>query len=201
MKRSRLVFTLLIVLVAGLLLVGCAAKQQEAERIAQEEEAARQAAQARADSIAQVEKARADSLAAVEAEEQRRLEAERQEAARKAAEETAAKDALQIVYFAFDQSGLTTDSRNTLQENAELLRRYPGWQVLVEGHCDERGSTEYNLALGERRAATVRQYYVDYGIEADRIRMTSYGEERPAVEGHNEKAWSQNRRAVTVVQE
>lgn len=77
--------------------------------------------------------------------------------------------------------------------------KYPKWQVTVEGHCDERGSTEYNLALGERRAATVKQYYQDFGIDPKQIKIISYGEERPAVQGHSEKAWAKNRRAVTLV--
>lgn len=200
MMRTRTLWILLVVLVAGALLAGCAAKQQETEQAPVDSTAMKMAEQARADSIAQArEQARQDSIAAAQAEEQRRLEAERLEAQRKAAEEKAAKESIQTIYFDFDKSALTEAARTTLQQNAELIRKYPDWKVVVEGHTDERGSTEYNLALGERRAASVKDYYVNYGIAADRIEVVSYGEERPAVEGHNEKAWSQNRRAVTVV--
>ena len=199
MIRTRTLWILLVVLVAGALLAGCAAKQQETEQAAVDSTAIKMAEQARADSLAKVrEEARQDSIAKVEAE-QRRLEAERMEAQRKAAEEKAAKESVQTVYFDFDKSALSEAARTTLQQNAELIRKYPDWKVVVEGHTDERGSTEYNLALGERRASSVKDYYVNYGIAPDRIEIVSYGEERPAVEGHNEKAWSQNRRAVTVI--
>ncbi|MCB2200246.1 peptidoglycan-associated lipoprotein Pal [bacterium] len=203
MKRTRVLLTLMIVVLTGVLLAGCASQQQQTPDVPEVDSTAIMAEQARADSIAAVEAAReqaiADSIEAVQQAERRRMEAERLEAQRKAAEEAAAKESLQVIYFSLDKSALTDDARNALQNNAELMRKYGDWTVVVEGHCDERGATEYNLALGERRAASVKQYYVEYGIAADRIAMISYGEERPAVEGHNEKAWSQNRRAVTAV--
>lgn len=98
------------------------------------------------------------------------------------------------IYFDFDRSELKPEARETLQRKAEVLRTYPEIRIRIEGHCDERGTVEYNLALGERRAEAARQYLIDLGIDPDRITTVSYGEERPAAEGSNEAAWSLNRR-------
>jgi peptidoglycan-associated lipoprotein len=98
------------------------------------------------------------------------------------------------IYFDFDQSDLRSEAREVLSRKAEILREYPDIRVRIEGHCDERGTVEYNLALGERRAEAARAYLIDLGIDPDRLTTVSYGEERPAVEGQNEAAWSQNRR-------
>lgn len=98
------------------------------------------------------------------------------------------------IYFDFDRSELKPLSRETLAEKADVLRAYPEVRVLIEGHADERGTVEYNLALGERRARAAQEYLVDLGIDPARLSTVSYGEERPLVDGHNEAAWSQNRR-------
>jgi len=103
------------------------------------------------------------------------------------------------VFFAFDRSDITPEARRTLERQAEWLKRYPNVTVTIEGHCDERGTREYNLALGERRATAAKNVLVALGIPANRITTISYGKERPAVVGSNESAWAQNRRAVTVV--
>ena len=103
------------------------------------------------------------------------------------------------VFFAFDKSELTTASRTTLEKQAFWLRKYPQATVTVEGHADERGTREYNLALGERRAAAARDYLVSLGVDPSRIATISYGKERPDVLGSNEEAWAKNRRAVTVI--
>jgi peptidoglycan-associated lipoprotein len=103
------------------------------------------------------------------------------------------------VFFNYDRSDLTPDARRTLERQAAWLKQYGSAAVTLEGHCDERGTREYNLALGERRANAARDYLVSLGIPAARIRTISYGKERPAVLGSNEAAYSQNRRAVTVV--
>lgn len=103
------------------------------------------------------------------------------------------------VFFGFDKYDLSAESRATLDRQAAWLRQYPSVTVTVEGHADERGTREYNLALGERRATAVKNYLVALGIDAARINTISYGKERPAVLGSNEAAWSQNRRGVTVV--
>ncbi|HEY9569235.1 MAG TPA: peptidoglycan-associated lipoprotein Pal [Thalassobaculum sp.] len=103
------------------------------------------------------------------------------------------------VFFAFDQSDLSTEARTTLEKQGFWLRKYPQATVTIEGHADERGTREYNLALGERRAAAARDYLVSLGIDPSRVATISYGKERPAVLGSNEEAYAQNRRAVTVI--
>jgi len=102
---------------------------------------------------------------------------------------------LQTVYFAFDQYDLSDETRSTLQSNANVLQKNRDFNVVIEGHCDERGTIEYNLALGEKRARAVRDYLVSLGLSPSRLRIVSYGEERPAASGHNEAAWAKNRRA------
>ncbi|AKJ65107.1 peptidoglycan-associated lipoprotein Pal [Kiritimatiella glycovorans] len=103
------------------------------------------------------------------------------------------------VHFAYDSSAVRASERATIEEAAEHLRNHSEHALIVEGHCDERGSREYNLALGERRALAVRDYLVNLGIEPARIQTKSYGEEKPAAMGHNEQAWSKNRRAELVL--
>ena len=103
------------------------------------------------------------------------------------------------VFFDFDKSVIKAEGQTTLQRQAEWLKRYPNFAITIEGHCDERGTREYNLALGERRATAVRNALVALGIPAARIKTISYGKERPAVLGSNEAAWAQNRRGVTVL--
>lgn len=102
------------------------------------------------------------------------------------------------VFFAFDSSELSSDARNTVERLAAWMERNPDVSLTIEGHADERGTREYNLALGERRANSVRQYLVALGIAPTRLGTISYGKERPAVLGSNEAAWAQNRRAVFV---
>ena len=106
---------------------------------------------------------------------------------------------LRPVFFEFDSSEITTLARSVLDANADLLRRVPGWAVTIEGHCDERGTAEYNLALGERRAVAARAYLVSLGIDGERLRTVSYGKEFPFDPGHDETAWSRNRRAHFVI--
>jgi peptidoglycan-associated lipoprotein len=104
------------------------------------------------------------------------------------------------VFFELNKSELSQEARQTLDRQAAWLKRYPTVHVIVEGHCDERGTREYNMALGARRANTAKSYLVALGIDAGRLGTVSYGAERPAVLGTGEAVWSQNRRAVTVVQ-
>jgi peptidoglycan-associated lipoprotein len=103
------------------------------------------------------------------------------------------------VFFDFDKSDVKPEGRTTLQRQADWLKKYPNVTVTVEGHCDERGTREYNLALGERRASAVKKMLVALGVAANRVSTISYGKERPAVVGSNEAAWAQNRRGVTVI--
>ncbi|HRR55382.1 MAG TPA: peptidoglycan-associated lipoprotein Pal, partial [Acidobacteriota bacterium] len=104
------------------------------------------------------------------------------------------------VFFAYDSSELTDEAKAILEENSRWFRRYPNARIIIEGHCDERGTEEYNLALGDRRARAARDYLVQLGISPDRIETISYGEERPFALGHDESAWRLNRRAHFVVQ-
>jgi peptidoglycan-associated lipoprotein len=105
---------------------------------------------------------------------------------------------LRDVFFAFDQYDLDTQARTTLADNNRSLRDSNA-HILIEGHCDERGTTQYNLALGEKRAQTAKGYLVSLGVDPGRVDIVSYGKERPFVMGHDESAWSQNRRAHFVV--
>jgi peptidoglycan-associated lipoprotein len=104
---------------------------------------------------------------------------------------------LQVVFFDLDQSTLRNDARDTLKKNYEALQSHADWEVLVEGHCDERGTTEYNLGLGQRRAAAIREYYMSLGVSGTRIATISFGKEQPICTEHTEDCWSKNRRGVT----
>lgn len=101
---------------------------------------------------------------------------------------------LQTVYFDYDSNALRPDAMATLRDNAEKIKQVPGVVIQLAGHCDERGTQEYNLALGERRALAVRQYLIQLGVSGDRLITISYGKEFPAVLGSNEAAWARNRR-------
>lgn len=106
---------------------------------------------------------------------------------------------LKPVFFDLDSSEVNAASQQVLQENADVMRRNARWQITIEGHCDERGTAEYNLALGERRALAARTYLLSLGIPAERVRTVSYGKEFPFDQGHDESAWSKNRRAHFVI--
>ena len=106
---------------------------------------------------------------------------------------------LKPAFFEYDSSELTSDAQRALNENAGVLKQYPAWTVTIEGHCDERGTAEYNLALGERRAVAARAYLVSLGVSADRLRTVSYGKEFPFDPGHDETAYTKNRRAHFVI--
>jgi peptidoglycan-associated lipoprotein len=106
---------------------------------------------------------------------------------------------LKPVLFALDSADLDDAGRAIATANAEILKKYPTWVVTVEGHCDERGTAEYNLALGERRASAVKTYLTSLGISPERVRTVSYGKEFPFNPGHNEDAWAQNRRGHFVI--
>ena len=106
---------------------------------------------------------------------------------------------LKPVFFGLDASEVDAAGQKVLEANADVLKRYPSWQISIEGHCDERGTAEYNLALGERRALAARNYLVSLGVTADRVKTVSYGKEFPFDPGHTESAWAKNRRAHFVV--
>ena len=106
---------------------------------------------------------------------------------------------LKDIHFDFDKYDIRSGDAGTLKENAALLMNYPKVKIQVEGHCDERGTDEYNLALGERRANAAKKYLLSLGISTDRISSISYGEEKPLDAGHNEEAWFKNRRGHFVI--
>lgn len=160
--------------------------------------------QPNADSAAAAERARQDSIAAAQADADRmaREEAERVARQREAdslaalsrtTEEVRATLAA-MIHFDLDRSNVRPGDMGSLDQKVAILQANPNLRIRVHGHCDERGSDEYNLALGNRRAQAAKQYLVSHGIDASRIETQSWGEERPMVEGSDEMAWSQNRR-------
>ncbi len=106
---------------------------------------------------------------------------------------------LQPVFFVYDSDQLDDAARQVLSDNSKVLNRYGSWVITIEGHCDERGTPEYNLALGDRRALAAKNFLLSLGVPADRIRTVSYGKEFPFDPGHDETAWSRNRRAHFMV--
>ena len=114
-------------------------------------------------------------------------------------EELNRQSPLDPVFFRYDSFELDSENRSNLEASAETLRRYSSWEVTIEGHCDERGTAEYNLALGERRALIARDYLIELGLNPNRIRTVSYGKEFPFDPAHTEYAWQRNRRAHFVI--
>ncbi len=145
-----------------------------------------------------------EARAKQEALEKKRIEEERlreEAGARKEREEVAARQNFvnEHIYFEFDKSRLLPEAKEILRKKGQWLKANPEVSVIIEGHCDERGTNEYNMALGDRRATSAKTYLVDLGIAADRLTCISYGEERPADQGHNEAAWARNRRDQFVI--
>ncbi len=178
------VMVLALVMPAMLMTVSCAKKSIEAQPAVTDS-----AAQSTADSDA--EKAR------IEAERLREQQAREQAAARVAAER--AKFTNEDIYFEFDSSALVPAAQKILSSKADYMRANPAVRVTVEGHCDERGTDAYNMALGQRRADAARDFLVKSGIDASRLNTISYGEERPLDADSTEDAWSKNRRAHFVI--
>jgi peptidoglycan-associated lipoprotein len=159
---------------------------------------------ANADSAAAAERARQDSIDAARAAADRQAQEERDRLAAQRAADSAAAAAragdevrnmvAAMIHFDLDKSNIRPDDAGTLDQKVSILQANPDLRIRIGGHCDERGSDEYNLALGNRRAQAAKQYLVSHGIDASRIETQSWGEERPLVDGHDEGAWSQNRR-------
>lgn len=175
--KLRLVVALALVAVVGI--TGCRRAAPEAAPAPVTQSTDDGSARARADSIAAAELARRQA-------EERELRAQM----------ARAQEVLSnVVHFEYDSFQLDRDAEERLRTKAAILRANPSLELRIEGHADERGSTEYNLALGQRRAEAVRTFLAGYGIAANRLATISYGKERPAVQGSNESAWAQNRRA------
>ncbi|MGZ3647666.1 MAG: peptidoglycan-associated lipoprotein Pal [Syntrophales bacterium] len=203
MKRSLAVIGIigLIVCLSMMVMTGCAKKSAVKDQtVSAEDKAAadRAAEQAKAKAEADA-KARADEEARLAAEQKAKEEAEAKVAPRAEGapvkEEMTSKDVL----FDFDKFSLKPESRDILKQLAKWLSNNKNTRVLIEGNCDERGTTEYNLALGERRAKEAMKYLIELGIDGKRIKTISYGKERPLDPGHTEEAWANNRRDHFVV--
>jgi peptidoglycan-associated lipoprotein len=118
----------------------------------------------------------------------------------RAAQVQEAQNRLQTIYFEYDAFDLSSTAQETLRQDAKVIEQYPDVKIQVQGHCDERGSEEYNLALGDKRARSARDYLVNLGISPDRLTTISFGEERPVDPGHDDTAWAKNRRGEFVAE-
>jgi len=192
MRKSVWIAMVLMLVVPGLLLTTSCAKKATSKNgptVNSDDDAARKAA----------EKARLAEL-----ERQKQLEAQRLEEERLKAEQMKkeARDEFENIYvhFSYDSSVLDDMAQDVLRSKAEWLRNNPESRALIEGHCDERGTVAYNLALGDRRAESAKRFLISLGIDASRLSTVSYGEERPIATGTGEAVWAKNRRAQFVIQ-
>ncbi len=188
-KRIWVVVAMLFVLPGLLLTASCAKKavKPDASVAKTDDDAAKRAA---------AEKARQDELARQKELEEARL---KEEAAKREVLAARNKFMNENVHFAFDSSVLDTTAQSILKSKADWMKKNPNAPVIIEGHCDERGTVAYNLALGERRAESAKAFLVNMGISAGSMSTISYGEERPVDPGKNEEAWAKNRRAHFVI--
>jgi peptidoglycan-associated lipoprotein len=190
---------LILILCLGLILTGCPKKT-----VVKEEPSVKKEEAARIEAERAAKEAREKELARIREEEARkaREEFEKSLIAKKEPGiegEVFQSRLLKDIHFDFDKYDIRPRDAEILNGNAALLSKYPTIKVQIEGHCDERGTNEYNLALGERRANNTKKYLISLGISQDRISTISYGEERPLDPGHNEEAWTKNRRAQSIV--
>ena len=211
MTRKRIFFCIALVsIMAIFVLSGCRSQPAVKTPSAIAEQEAAERAKIEAEKRIRAEEAQRRKQAAEiqrkkQIEEQRRRIA-RDEAARRAAERREHEDREARerfvgtdIYFDYNESTLRWDSQEELKIKAEWMRTHPDVEIVIEGHCDERGSAPYNIALGERRAETAKNFIVDLGVEAERIGTVSFGEERPVDPRSSEEAWSKNRRAHFVI--
>ena len=187
MRKKLWVSLILLAVIPGLLCIAsCAKKVVKVEPVEVQDEAARKAAAEAAERTQQKKLAR-----------QRAIEEQRLKEKQAVREKMAARNMFinEDIHFDFDKYNLLSLAQQILQRKAEWLWNNPNVSVIIEGHCDERGTNEYNLALGDRRAESARTYLINLGIAGSRLTTISYGEERPVDSGHNEVAWAKNRRA------
>ena len=196
MKRSLVIAALVVFAFSSVFLLSSCAKKQviteEKEMKAPAKVEEEKPVEAAKEEVAKEEEAKIERLKELEAakkEEPAKIDEEKAWMERRAA-----KFEAEAIYFDFDKSFIKLEYRPILNEKAAFLKDYPEMRVRIEGNCDERGTNEYNLALGERRGNSAKNFLVSSGIAADRIEIISYGEERPRGLGHNEDSWSQNRR-------
>ncbi|MBS3907535.1 MAG: peptidoglycan-associated lipoprotein Pal [Syntrophaceae bacterium] len=206
MKRKSYIVSVIFVLCIGLILMGCPKKT-----VVKDEPSARaEAAKIEADRAAKEKEREArekevkekETVRLKEKEEQAKREFERSLVAKRTPGiegEVFESGLLKPIFFEFDKYDIRPGDAEILKENSALLKKFPNVKIQIEGHCDERGTNEYNLALGERRANSTKKYLASLGIAADRISTISYGEEKPMDPAHNEEAWAKNRRAHFVI--
>lgn len=187
---SIIIFSICI----GLILMGCPKKtvMKEEPSVKKEETAA---AKAEAERIAKEREAKLSEEAAKK-DLEKGLVAKKEPGIEGVVFESSL---LKDIYFEFDKYDIRPGDVAILKQNAEILKKYPKVKIQVEGHCDERGTNEYNLALGERRANSTKNYLISLGVSPERISSISYGEEKPLDPGHSEEAWAKNRRAHTII--
>ena len=190
---------MVLILCFGLILTGCPKKTV----VKDEPSAKAEAARIEAEWIAKEKEREAKEREAARVrEEEAKRELERSLVAKKTPGMEGLvyeSSLLKPIYFDYDKYDIRPADAEILKGNAALLKKFPNIRIQIEGHCDERGTEEYNLALGERRASSTKKYLNSLGIGADRVSIISFGEEKPADPGHNETAWSKNRRAHTVI--
>mgnify|MGYP001596578005 CR=1 FL=1 len=204
MKRKSYIVSVIFILCIGLILMGCPKKtvvkdepsakaevaKMEAERVAKEKER-----EAKEKEVKEREAVRLK-------EEQAKREFERSLVAKRTPGiegEVFESSLLKPIFFDFDKYDIQPGDAEILKGNSALLKKFPNVKIQIEGHCDERGTNEYNLALGERRANSTKKYLTSLGVTADRVSTISYGEEKAMDPGHNEEAWTKNRRAHFVI--
>ena len=196
MKRKWIVLAMVLIIPAMLFSVSCAKKSVMTEPAVDTaaEEAARQAEMEKQKEMERQKQLEEERLAAERAEQ---LKAEAEERERMLAKNQFLNE---NIYFAFDEATLDGPAQDLLKQKAVWMQDNPDSSVVIEGHCDERGTNAYNLALGERRAESVKMFLVNLGIADSRMTTISYGEEKPVDMGHNEEAWAKNRRATFVLE-
>src|SRR4030043_1958332 len=206
-KKSFSIF--IIILCLGLFIAGCPKKTVVVNRgqssIQRSEEARRLEAERAAREAREAQELKERELARIKEEEAKMAQGRELEKSLVAKKERGIEGEvfesklLKDIHFHYDKYDVRREDEGILKENAAFLKKNPKMKIQIEGHCDERGTTEYNLALGERRANHVKKYLVSLGITSDRISTISYGEERPLDPSDNEEAWAKNRRAHIVV--
>jgi peptidoglycan-associated lipoprotein len=183
-RKKGLVWMVMVVIMSLIFCAGCESLKKK-RAVAPEEE---QTAQAEREKAAREEQEKRSFEQGLTAKKYPGIEGEVLESAQ-----------LKDIHFEFDRYDLTEEARNILTENAKVLSTHTSLRIQIEGHCDERGSNEYNLALGERRAVSTKLYLIKLGVQENRLSTISYGEEMPVDPGHTEEAWTKNRRCHFVI--
>ncbi len=199
-RKSLSMVSLISILCLGLFMVGCPKKT-----VVKEEPSVQKSEESRRLEAERAAKDKERELARLKEEEAKKAREKEFEKSLVAKKEPGIEGKvfesklLKDIHFDFDKYDISPGDVEILKENAALLKKYPKVKIQIEGHCDERGTIEYNLALGERRANSTKKYLLSLGLPGDRISTISYGKERPLDPGHNEEAWTKNRRAHFII--